>query len=137
MRDRNRARTAVCGAVLIWATVAIAQPERDAGRDKFEKVADVLAALEVSTASRIADVGAGDGFYSVRIARAMPAEGRVTAVEVSEKALERLRQRLESQNVTNVDVSLGTFDSPKSCDCEQCDSVCPCDGSWRPFRSCW
>jgi ubiquinone/menaquinone biosynthesis C-methylase UbiE len=56
---------------------------------------------------------AGDGFYSVRIARAMPPSGRVTAVDVSEKALEELRQRLERENVTNVDVTLGALDSPR------------------------
>lgn len=91
----------------------LAQSDRDAGRDKHEKVADILAALDVATASRIADIGAGDGFYSVRIARAMPASGRVTAVDVSEKALEQLRQRLQRERVTNVDVTLGAIDSPR------------------------
>ena len=39
------------------------------GRDKTEKVAEVLAALEATSGKRIADVGSGDGFYAVRIAR--------------------------------------------------------------------
>ena len=62
-------RTALLSAValLLLASLLSAQSERDAGRDKFEKVADILAALEVKTASRIADIGAGDGFYSIRI----------------------------------------------------------------------
>ncbi|HJU42072.1 MAG TPA: class I SAM-dependent methyltransferase [Vicinamibacterales bacterium] len=109
-------RAVLCGAIVLLAAIAAAQPERDAARDKNEKVADVLAALEVSSASRIADVGAGDGFYSVRIARAMPASGRVMAVDVTEDVLARLRQRLEREQVTNVDITLGAFASPKLSD---------------------
>ena len=95
------------------ASSLFAQTAGDAGRDKFENVSDILAALEVTTASRVADVGAGDGFYSVRIARAMPPGGRVSAVDVTEKALEQLRQRLEREKVSNVDPVLGAFDSPR------------------------
>jgi predicted methyltransferase len=103
-------------SLISWSVITAtgyAQTSSDAGRDKYEKVADVLAALEVSTASRIADIGAGDGFYSVRIARAMPPAGRVAAVDVSDKALEQLRQRLQREGVTNVDPILGAFDSPR------------------------
>jgi predicted O-methyltransferase YrrM len=103
-------------SLISWSVIAAtgyAQTSSDAGRDKYEKFADVLAALEVSTASRIDDIGAGDGFYSVRIAPAMPPSGRVTALEVSEKALVGLRERLEREGVKNVDVTLGAFDDPK------------------------
>ncbi|MGH9199729.1 MAG: class I SAM-dependent methyltransferase, partial [Vicinamibacterales bacterium] len=100
-------------ALLLATSPALAQPDRDAGRDKYEKVPEVLTTLGVTTAARVADIGAGDGFYSVRIARAMPSSGRVMAVDVSEKALESLRQRLQREGVSNVDVTLGAFDSPR------------------------
>jgi predicted methyltransferase len=112
MTRRYLAVRALVGLLLITSPL-LAQSDRDAGRDKYEKVADILAALEVATASRVADVGAGDGFYSVRIARAMPPSGRVTAVDVSEGALEKLRERLTREGVTNVDVTLGALDSPR------------------------
>jgi hypothetical protein len=38
-------------------------------REKFEKVSEILAALQAEPGKRIADVGAGEGFYSLRIAR--------------------------------------------------------------------
>ena len=102
--------------LLVTLSPAWAQ-EADAGsdalREKNEKVGEILAALEASTALRIADVGSGDGFYSVRIARALPASGRVMAVDVTEKALNGLRQRLDREKVTNVDMTLGAFDSPR------------------------
>jgi ubiquinone/menaquinone biosynthesis C-methylase UbiE len=112
----RRLMTWLLAAGLAWSSPAWAQDgaaERDAVRDKHENVGEILAALGASTASRVADIGAGDGFYSVRIARALPPSGRVMAIDVTEKALELLRQRLEREKVTNVDITLGAFDSPR------------------------
>jgi predicted methyltransferase len=89
-----------------WAQVA------DDSRDKSEKVSDILAALQAEPGKRVADVGAGEGFYSLRIARAVGPTGRVTAVDVSEKYLDKLRARLQQENVTNVDVVVGALDNP-------------------------
>jgi predicted methyltransferase len=71
--------------ILSWAQVA------DDSREKTERVSDVLSALQAQPGKRIADIGAGEGFYSLRIARAVGPTGRVTAVDVSEKHLEKLR----------------------------------------------
>ena len=59
---------------LSWAQVA------DDSRDNTEKVSDILSALQAEPGKRIADIGAGEGFYSLRIARAVGPTGRVTAV---------------------------------------------------------
>jgi FkbM family methyltransferase len=93
--------------ILSWAQVA------DDTREKSEKVSDILSALQAEPGKRIADVGAGEGFYSLRIARAVGPTGRVTAVDVSEKYLEKLRARLQQGNVTNVDVVVGAVDDPR------------------------
>jgi predicted methyltransferase len=93
--------------VLAWAQVA------DDSREKSEKVSEILTALQAEPGKRIADVGAGEGFYSLRIARAVGPTGRVTAVDVSEKYLEKLRARLQEDNVTNVDVVVGAVDDPR------------------------
>jgi ubiquinone/menaquinone biosynthesis C-methylase UbiE len=85
----------------------------DESREKTEKVGEILTALQAEPGKRIADVGAGEGFYSLRIARAVGPTGRVTAVDVSEKHLEKLRARLQLDNVTNVDVVVGTVDDPR------------------------
>ena len=53
------------------------------------------------------------GFYSLRIARAVGPTGRVTAVDVSEKYLEKLRARIQQDKVTNVDVVVGAVDDPR------------------------
>jgi ubiquinone/menaquinone biosynthesis C-methylase UbiE len=91
----------------VWAQVA------DDSREKSEKVSDILAALQAEPGKQIADVGAGEGFYSLRIARAVGPSGRVTAVDVSEKSLEKLRVRLKQDNITNVDLVVGAVDDPR------------------------
>jgi ubiquinone/menaquinone biosynthesis C-methylase UbiE len=91
---------------------ALAQVANDS-REKTEKVGEILAALQAEPGKRIADVGAGEGFYSLRIARAVGPTGRVTAVDVSEKYLEKLRARIHQDNVTNVDVVVGAVDDPR------------------------
>jgi predicted methyltransferase len=82
-------------------------------REKTEKVADVLAALDAVPGKVIADVGAGEGFYTIRIARAVAPTGRVTAVDVDQKVLDLLSQRVAKDSLENVDVLLGAFDDPK------------------------
>ena len=49
-------------------------------REKSEKVSEILATLRAEPGKRIADVGAGERFYSLRIARAVVPTGRVTAL---------------------------------------------------------
>ena len=92
--------------ILSWAQVA------DDSREKTEKVSDVLSALQAEPGKRIADIGAGEGFCSRRIARAVGPTGRVAAVDVSEKDLEKLRARVQQDKVTNVDVVVGAVDDP-------------------------
>jgi ubiquinone/menaquinone biosynthesis C-methylase UbiE len=92
--------------ILSWAQVA------DDSREKTERVSDVLSALQAQPGKRIADIGAGEGFYSLRIARAVGPTGRVTAVDVREKHLEKLRARIQQDKVTNVDVVVGAVDDP-------------------------
>ena len=112
MRYRCRGIAGYLLLLLSIPTLARAQVADDS-REKSEKVNEILAALKAEPGRRIADVGAGEGFYSLRIARAVGSTGRVTAVDVSEKYLEKLRARLQQDNVTNVDVVVGAVDDPR------------------------
>jgi ubiquinone/menaquinone biosynthesis C-methylase UbiE len=111
--SRKRRWTVACLFMLLSIpTLTRAQVAADS-REKTEKVSEILAALQAEPGKRIADVGAGEGFYALRIARAVAPAGRVTAVDVSEKYLEKLRARLQQDNVTNVDVVVGAVDDPR------------------------
>src|SRR5262245_52520650 len=85
----------------------------DDSREKTERVREILDALQAEPGRRVADVGAGEGFYTFRIAKAVGPTGRVTAVDVSEKYLVKLRERLTVDGIDNVDVVVGAVDDPR------------------------
>lgn len=109
------ALAASSGAAVIpgeWQS-ASTRAENEERREQLQRVGDVFKALAVRPGATIADVGAGQGFYTVRLARAVGAAGQVLAVDVSASALGRLRQRVAEEGLTNVRVIEGAFDDPK------------------------
>jgi predicted methyltransferase/rhodanese-related sulfurtransferase len=103
--------------VLLGLTAAVhAQESRTTGeraRDEWQKVDDIFAAMLVKPGAVVADVGAGDGYFTKRLSTAVGPEGRVLAVDVGASALRRLRQRISDDQMTNVEVIEGTTDDPK------------------------
>jgi ubiquinone/menaquinone biosynthesis C-methylase UbiE len=93
------------------AELSFARPEESA-RETWQKVREIFEAMGVRPGAIVADVGAGDGFLTVRLARAVGATGRVVAVDVSARALERLRARLDRERLTNVETIKGDADDP-------------------------
>lgn len=69
-----------------------------------ERIAEVLA---LRPGMEVADVGAGDGEWSVEIARRVGAEGRVWATEVKAEELEEIRERVVREGLDNVEVVAG------------------------------
>jgi predicted methyltransferase len=82
-------------------------------RESWQRVPDVIAALGIAPGSRVADVGAGDGFFTTRLANAVGADGRVYAVDISKNALDRLSRRIADAGLTNVDAILSTPSDPR------------------------
>lgn len=70
--------------------------------------ADVLAALELAPGMRVADVGAGTGYFALPLARAVGPAGVVTAVDVQPAMLERLAEKLRGEGApSNVERLVG------------------------------
>jgi ubiquinone/menaquinone biosynthesis C-methylase UbiE len=61
----------------------------------------------------VADVGAGQGYYTVRLARVVGAKGRVLAEDIVPDVTEQLADRIQRDRLDNVAVRLGTPDDPK------------------------
>lgn len=78
-----------------------------------ERVARLAAALAIAPGSAVADIGAGGGDYTVRLAREVGPGGRIYAVDVSTSALGRLRSRVASEKLENVQVIEGAADDPR------------------------
>jgi FkbM family methyltransferase len=86
---------------------------RESQREEQQRVADVFKALAIAPGAVVADVGAGQGFYTVRLAKAVGDTGRVYAVDVSSSALRSLRGRVADEGLGNVEVLEGAVDDPK------------------------
>ena len=87
--------------------------ETDEAIERRSRVSDLLKFLDARPGALIADVGAGDGFYTVRIARAVAPGGRVVAEDIDQSALSKLGERVVREKVGNVDVVLGAPDDPR------------------------
>jgi predicted methyltransferase len=106
--------------VILWPAViavlpVLAQTRQadEARREAWQKVDQIFSAMGVRSGATVADVGAGDGFFTSRLARAVGPDGRVFAVDVDEKALTRLQKRLEDEGIRNVFVVKGTPTDPR------------------------
>jgi ubiquinone/menaquinone biosynthesis C-methylase UbiE len=82
-------------------------------RASWQRPAKVIGALGITKGKRVADVGAGDGYFTFLLADAVGPAGRVYAVEVDSYVAESLEQRAEGRGAANVDVVLGELDDPR------------------------
>ncbi len=80
-------------------------------RDVRELPARLIAALDLSPADRVADIGAGEGYYALRLAHAVP-HGRVFAVDLQQVLLDTLSARGERAGLRNIETVIGTESSP-------------------------
>jgi SAM-dependent methyltransferase len=80
-------------------------------REVFAERQAIVEALALSTGSRIADIGAGTGFFTALFAEEVSDDGTVYAVEISPKFLEHLRERFAAEESTPVRVVEGTRNS--------------------------
>ena len=77
-------------------------------REDEEAPSKAIAALELAPNAVIADIGAGSGYYSFRIAPKVPL-GRVVAVDIQPEMLDFLKKRSVELGIANVTPHLGTI----------------------------
>jgi ubiquinone/menaquinone biosynthesis C-methylase UbiE len=97
-------------------TVPSPQPPASSGeqaRERWQRVDDILSALKIAEGSTVADIGAGGGFFTVRLARVVGPSGRVYAVDITREVLTGLRKRVSDEGLQNVEVIHGEPDDPK------------------------
>src|SRR5215831_20201314 len=70
-------------------------------RDEWQKPTEVLRAIGVRAGQMIGDVGAGPGYFSLRLGRAVGGEGTVFAAEVVPRILSVLRDRVAESGLRN------------------------------------
>lgn len=82
-------------------------------REKEERPAQVLELLALRPGDVVADVGAGSGYFTRRLARAVGPQGKVFAVDVQPEMLAILTNRMAAESITNVVPVLGTMSDPR------------------------
>ena len=111
MRRLRHAAVFVVAALALAGSAFAQQDERE--REKVERVPDVLTALGVRDGAHVADLGSADGFYTLRIAKAVAPSGKAYAIDIEQKSLDKLRERAEKDAITNVDIILSEPADPK------------------------
>ena len=82
-------------------------------REAWQKPEQVMDALNVAERTTVADLGAGGGWFTVRLARRVGPYGRVYAVDVQRLMLEAIGRRVQREGYSNVIPILGEEDDPK------------------------
>jgi ubiquinone/menaquinone biosynthesis C-methylase UbiE len=82
-------------------------------RDTVNEAQTVMDLANIRPGMTVADIGAGNGYYTVRLAERVGPKGRVLAQDIDRQALQRLGQRVERERLDNVSIKLGEPDDPK------------------------
>ncbi len=83
----------------------------DPGRDAWQKPQEVIRALGLPAEAVVADIGSGTGYFTVRLARAVP-RGRVYGADTEPEMVGYLQKRAEAEGLNNVKAVQATVDSP-------------------------
>ena len=81
-------------------------------REREEQPALLLPALKLKPGDAVADIGAGTGFYTRRLAKAVGTNGLVYAVEIQQAMLDDLTNNMAQLSIHNVNPVLGTITDP-------------------------
>jgi ubiquinone/menaquinone biosynthesis C-methylase UbiE len=90
------------------ATIVSPRWSDEASRDKAHEADDVMAAAKVAPAMTVADIGAGEGYYTLHLAQKVGAKGRVLAEDIIPSVHDALALRVSRERLDNVSVKLGT-----------------------------
>jgi SAM-dependent methyltransferase len=126
--SRMRTLLAACSLVLVANFAAAQSPHthqhtfRDAekwahvfddpARDAWQKPHEVIQALGLQADARIADLGAGTGYFAARLANMLP-QGRVYAVDIEPDMVRYLEARAKREGLGNVVAVKGEPDEPR------------------------
>lgn len=82
-------------------------------RDERGEARQVMDLANIAPGMTVADIGAGEGYYTVRLAERVGNDGRVLAQDIDREALQRLGRRVERERLENISIKLGEADDPQ------------------------
>ena len=86
----------------------------EAARDEAGEAKKLMDWAQIEPGTTVADIGAGEGYYTVRLSQRVGLKGRVLAQDINRGALDRLAERVVRERLLdNVAIQEGDFDDPR------------------------
>jgi predicted O-methyltransferase YrrM len=86
----------------------------EAARDEAGEAKKLMDWAAIQPGTTVADIGAGEGYYTVRLSQRVGMKGRVLAQDINRGALDRLAERVVRERLLdNVAIQEGGFDDPR------------------------
>ena len=82
-------------------------------RDRLNEAGLVMAKSGIKPGMTVADIGAGEGYYTIRLAQRVGKDGRVLAEDIVDSVRDALAERVARERLDNVSVRLGVAANPK------------------------
>jgi ubiquinone/menaquinone biosynthesis C-methylase UbiE len=95
------------------ASIVSSSWDQEHRRDEQGEAERVFRLLELGPGMRVADIGAGSGYYTARLAKLLGPGGVVYAEDIQEDYVEALRRRVVAESLTTVQVNLGEADDAR------------------------
>ncbi len=95
------------------ATDAYIQRLEDPARNEWQQPDLVIESLGLRAGDEVAEVGAGSGYFTIRLAREVGSSGKVYAVDMDQKMLDYIEQRAENEDLENIQTILADPNEPK------------------------
>lgn len=82
-------------------------------REKQESTEEMIKALQLKPGMNVADIGCGNGYHSLMMAKLIGNKGKVYCVDIQQKMLDLLKVRAKEKEISNYELILGEFTTPK------------------------
>ena len=91
----------------------LVRPEREAEEAPDEALAAIDTAIGIAKGAHVADIGAGVGYFTWRLAARVGPAGKVYAVDIQQAMLDQLRKNMSERKLANYEAVLGAEDDPR------------------------
>jgi ubiquinone/menaquinone biosynthesis C-methylase UbiE len=91
-------------------------------REEEENPKKLIELLKLKDGEVVADIGAGSGYYTFRMAKLVAPKGKIVAVDIQKEMLDIIRDRMKKEKITNVEPVMGEEADPKLKD-ESVDTI--------------
>ncbi len=95
------------------ATIVSSRWSTEEARDRLNEAEQVMDLAGIKPGMTVADIGAGEGYYTIRLGQRVGEEGRVVAEDIVPEVIETLGKRVLQERLDNVSVRLGLPADPR------------------------